>query len=267
MSQIPLPPKPTNTITSIPHVQSEASALIHMIERAARDPAIDLDKITTLLRERAIIKQEEAREAFAHALAEAQHEMRAVLVDKSNPSTKSKYASLAALDAEARPIYSKHGFAITSDTQRSELGENFIRVISVLMLGSHWKEYSIDMPCDGRGAKGGEVMTRTHATGSAVTYGRRYLLGLIFNLSTTETELDDDGNAASRKPAATAEPISELQVKILRELLTKNELDEEKFCQFKSLATLEDMDAQDFGKAMKQLESRLQREGKKDAAG
>jgi hypothetical protein len=51
------------------------------------------------------------------------------------------------------------------------------------------------MPADGKGAKGGDVMTKTHATGAAVSYGQRYLLKMIFNLAVGE--VDDDGNGAS----------------------------------------------------------------------
>ena len=54
------------------------------------------------------------------------------------------------------------------------------------------------MPIDTKGARGGDVMTRTHATGSALTYGKRYLLIAMFNLAIEE---DDDGNAAGgRRP-------------------------------------------------------------------
>jgi ERF superfamily protein len=62
------------------------------------------------------------------------------------------------------------------------------------------------MPADGKGAKGGDVMTKTHATGSALTYGRRYLLALIFNLAIGELQ-DDDGNAAGHNH----EPINAAQ--------------------------------------------------------
>jgi hypothetical protein len=49
------------------------------------------------------------------------------------------------------------------------------------------------MPVDGKGARGGDVMTKTHAMGSGVSYGMRYLLRMIFNLA---IDYDDDGNAA-----------------------------------------------------------------------
>jgi hypothetical protein len=54
------------------------------------------------------------------------------------------------------------------------------------------------MPIDTKGARGGDVMTRTHATGSAYTYGKRYLLIGMFNLSIDD---DDDGNSAGRRAA------------------------------------------------------------------
>jgi hypothetical protein len=63
-------------------------------------------------------------------------------------------------------------------------------------LGGHVKPYQVDMPADGKGAKGGDVMTKTHATGSALSYGMRYLLKLIFNVAVGED--DDDGNHASQ---------------------------------------------------------------------
>ena len=50
------------------------------------------------------------------------------------------------------------------------------------------------MPADGKGAKGGDVMTKTHASGAAISYGSRYLLKAIFNLAIGEE--DADGNAS-----------------------------------------------------------------------
>jgi hypothetical protein len=52
------------------------------------------------------------------------------------------------------------------------------------------------MPADGKGARGNDVMTKTHAAGSAMSYGMRYLLKLIFNVA-VGVDLDDDGNGAS----------------------------------------------------------------------
>lgn len=56
----------------------------------------------------------------------------------------------------------------------------------------HSRTYHIDMPADGKGAKGGDVMTKTHAVGAGASYGMRYLLKMIFNVAVGED--DADGN-------------------------------------------------------------------------
>ena len=78
----------------------------------------------------------------------------------------------------------------------------------------HARVYTVDLPADGIGAKGGAVMTRTHAAGSAMTYGRRYLLQLMFNLATGD---DDDGNGAGSRTAEflTPEQIDHLRTRAL----------------------------------------------------
>ena len=67
------------------------------------------------------------------------------------------------------------------------------------------------MPSDGKGAKGGDVMTKTHAAGSAFTYGQRYLIKMIFNIAVGE---DDDGNRAGAGPLLSTDQVAELQALI-----------------------------------------------------
>jgi hypothetical protein len=72
-----------------------------------------------------------------------------------------------------------------------------MRVLCDVSRGGHVKTYQIDMPADGKGAKGGDVMTKTHAAGAAASYGMRYLLKMIFNVAVGED--DNDGNGAGRE--------------------------------------------------------------------
>src|SRR6185369_5301511 len=67
-----------------------------------------------------------------------------------------------------------------------------IRVVAYVSRGGYTRLYRIDMPADGKGAKGGDVMTKTHAAGAAMSYASRYLLKAIFNVSVGEE--DSDGN-------------------------------------------------------------------------
>jgi hypothetical protein len=185
-----------------------------VVDRLVRDQSVPIERVEKAM---ALIERQKATEAKAAwtiAMAQAQQEMTAISRDSSNPQTKSRYASLAALDGAIRPIYSKHGLAPTFDTKPSLMGETWIKIIcEVSHVGGHAKEYTLDMPADGKGAKGGDVMTRTHATMSAVTYGRRGLLKMVFNLA----ETDDDGVAAGNGPQSsdeffvTSEQIAELE--------------------------------------------------------
>jgi len=188
------------TKVHVPALQTaESTGLARLIERAASDPSFDVEKMERLvaMHERALDRQAET--AFNAAMAEAQRDLTPIREDASNSQTKSKYATYLALDRVVRPIYTKHGFAISYSQGDCAL-ENHLRVqATVSHMDGHSRTYHLDMPADGKGAKGGDVMTKTHATGSALTYGRRYLLALIFNLAIGAMK-DDDGNYASGDP-------------------------------------------------------------------
>ena len=81
--------------------------------------------------------------------------------------------------------------SLSFDTAVCPLTEH-IRVVCYVALRGHTRRYQIDMPCDGKGAKGRDVMTKTHAAGAAMSYGMRYLVKGIFNIAIGAE--DDDGN-------------------------------------------------------------------------
>ncbi len=178
-----------------PPVAIDAGAIFSIIERAARDPAVDIDKMERLIAMQERVQSNRAQLEFDNAMAEAQEAMRAIKPDGDNNQTKSKYATYAALDQATRPIYSKHGFALSFNTGDATNPAEVRMLCTVSHRGGHRQEYKIDMPADGKGPQGAAVMTRTHATGAAASYGQRYLLKMIFNLAVGD--IDDDGNGAS----------------------------------------------------------------------
>ncbi len=195
---------------------SDARALLQMIERAARDPSVDIEKMDRLLamQERIVTKAAEAD--FNTGMSACQADMRPVAVDADNPQTHSKYASYAKLDRALRPIYTQHGFSISFDEADSPKAEH-VRVLAyVAHRGGFTRTYHTDMPCDGKGPKGGDVMSKTHATAAARSYGMRYLLRGIFNIAVGEA--DNDGNEP-------VELITEKQVADLKALLTEVKAD------------------------------------------
>ena len=177
-------------------VSQDAASLIHVISRAASDPAVDVDKLERLMAMHERITEREAEKAFNAAMSACQADVRQVAPDADNTQTRSKYATYAKLDSVLRPIYTKHGFSLSFGEDQCDKPETVRVTCIVAHVGGYSRKYHRDMPADGKGAKGGDVMTKTHAAGAAGSYGARYLLKGIFNVAIGE--YDDDGNGASR---------------------------------------------------------------------
>jgi hypothetical protein len=235
---------------------SETGAIISMIERASRDPAVDLDKMERLIRMRKEMVADEAERAFAVAMRSAQADMRPIGADATNPQTKSKYATYAKLDTVLRPIYTKHGFSLSFDEQDCPKPEHIRVVCYVSHEAGHTRTYRKDMPADGKGAKGGDVMTKTHATGAAASYGARYLLKGIFNIAVGEE--DKDGNEPPAKQADRPR-ITEDQVLALRDLIEAAGATPERFCAHIKVGSLEEIFADKFAAACAILRQRIER--------
>jgi hypothetical protein len=182
---------PGPTATVIP----QATGLALMVERLAANPQVDVDKLERIIAMQERINSLQGKTAFDAAMSLAQAEMGRVSADATNPQTHSKYASYSALDRALRPIYTKHGFGLSFNTGDGAPADYIRMLCEVTHREGFSKSYHLDMPADGKGAKGGDVMTKTHAVGSAATYGMRYLLKMIFNVAVGED--DDDGNRAN----------------------------------------------------------------------
>ncbi|KYK50093.1 hypothetical protein A1D31_22545 [Bradyrhizobium liaoningense] len=170
-----------------------------VIERAAMDPNFDVDKLERLVAMQEASDQRRADQQYNEALSRAQAEMSTISTNANNPQTRSRYATFARLDGEIRPIYTRHGFGIQFNTE--PMGDpNMIRVVGMLSNGMTQRRFQVDMPIVTQGIRGQDMMTRTHATMSAITYGKRGLLVMMFNLAIGD---DDDGNAP-RPPARPA---------------------------------------------------------------
>lgn len=170
----------------------QPSSVLSVIERAATDPNIDIEKMERLLAMHERLLAADSSKLYSIAMASAQSQMKRISADAVNTHTKSKYASYAKLDSALRPIYSENGFALSFNTEESGKDDVLRVTCRVSHTNGHSERFQIDMPADGKSAKGGDLMTKTHATGAAATYGMRYLLKMIFNVAVGED--DTDGN-------------------------------------------------------------------------
>lgn len=180
----------------------EMDGFINLVREAATNPNVDPEKLGKLLDLRERVMDRGARQAFNEAMRLAQQEMRSVARDAKNPDKGNRYATFKALDKHIRPIYTKHGFSVTFDTGIGNLEkygpilEGHIRILmDIAHSGGHEIQKHTDVFLETTGAQGKTMMTRIHAGGSAMSYGKRYLLIFGFNLAVGEN--DDDGNRAS----------------------------------------------------------------------
>lgn len=195
--------------------------MLAVISRAATDPACDVGKMERLLVMLKELKYEQAWQEFSAAMNACQASMGRVAADLNNPQTRSMYASYAALDRALRPAYTANGFSLSFDTGEGA-PEGCSRVLCyVSHAGGHTRTYKVDMPNDGKGAKGGDVMTKTHAQGAAISYGMRYLLKLIFNVAIGED--DTDGNLPENL-------ITDAQAATIQDMLDATESNVKAFC-------------------------------------
>lgn len=236
-------------VAPVPVAHSEATALISMIERVALNPAVDIDKMKQLLDMQKEAAKERARIAFNVAMKNAQSEMPQVVRRAKNQQTNSRYAKLEAICSAITPIYTGHGFSLTFGTDVSPIAGCYRVLADCSHEEGHVKPYHADIPIDGTGMKGNANKTPTHAFGSTISYGRRYLTTLIFNVATTD---DDDGNAAGK--ALPLEFITEEQTIELRELFEATGVDQAKFLAHFKIESLSEILVSEFEPAKKSVQ-------------
>lgn len=180
--------------------QTEQTAIIAMIERAARDPLVDLTKMERLFDMHKSMQARASEVAFNAAMADAQAELEPIGRQSRNTHTNSTYADLATVVESATPIIAKHGFGLSFGTAAPLMADHIRMVCDVTHKTGHTKRYESEFPYDLAGSQGKVNKTKIQAFGSTTTYGRRYMMLLIFNIATA----DNDGNAprAARKSSA-----------------------------------------------------------------
>jgi hypothetical protein len=189
--------------------QIVADPLLAVIERAARDPAVDVDKMERLfgLMERRELQA--SKQAFNAALAKAKGEFPAIIKNRevSFGKTNYKYEDLAAVAAAVDPVLQANGLSYRFRSSQPETGR--LRVACVISHdGGYSEETSLEAGEDTSGQK-----NPVQALGSAATYLCRYALKLALGLAVTT---DDDGRGGDDA----ADPIIDAdQLALLEQLM------------------------------------------------
>lgn len=247
--QITVAEEPQRTVA-----QSEASAVFQMIERAARDPSVDIDKLERMMAMQERMRLQEAERQFNAAMGQAQAEMPRVLRDATNDHSKSRYARLETISKAITPIITKHGFSLSFGTENSPVAGHHRVTCIVAHEGGFSRKEQADLPADTAGAQGKANKTAIQGFGSTVSYGRRYLTLLIFNVALTNE--DDDAQSAGPKAPVEREYLTEAQADELEDLIDAVGADREKLFKYLKVTSLLDIFADRFADVKRLIESK-----------
>lgn len=214
--------------------------------------AIEKGLSTEQLRDLLAIKREydadEARKAFASAMRDVQAALPKVLCDRINDQTRSRYASLDAIIETCMPIIADCGFSLSAGTDAPQINGCIGITLTVRHSAGHSEQARCDVPLDLTGIAGKTNKTAVHAHGSSMSYGRRYLAKLFFNIYTGD---DDDGNKAGSSERITDEQHDELM-----DLAAKAGADMAGFLKYLKVDALMNLPASKYKAAVAALEAK-----------
>jgi len=177
-----------------------AGGLLAVIERAARDPSVDIDKMERLLAMQERVQEARAKQAFTEAkiamrpeLPEVTMKGHIIIRDKqTNVITQdTPFARFEDIHDAVVPVLSRHGFDLKFRNGLSADGK--VQVTTILThIDGHEETTDFVLPHDSSGSK-----NSVQAVGSSTSYGKRYGTLAILNIKVAGE--DDDGEKAFYK--------------------------------------------------------------------
>lgn len=236
--------EPTGPSSTIPAL-SEAGAVLGMIERAARDPSVDMSKMMQLMSWRKEMVVEQKRAAFDEAMASAKAEIpvisknREVDFTSTKGRTHYKYEDLAEIARVVSPILAKHGLSYRYRVT-SNVNEPVTVTCVVSHRGGHFEEVTL---VGGRDESGNK--NSIQAVASTLTYLQRMTLKAALGLAASE---DDDGKASEAADTITLEQVEELVA-----LADEVGADKEAFARYFKVGGIAEISVKDFPRAVAAL--------------
>lgn len=225
---------------------SDAAAIIQVIERAARDPNIDIDKMERLLQMQERIVARQAKAAYADALSRLQPTLPIIgergSIKNNSGAVQSRYALWEDIVGVITPLLAAQGFSLSFRTGNKD---GRIQVTGVLAhREGHSEETSLDLPADTSGSK-----NAVQAVASSVSYGKRYTAGALLNLRSGEA--DDDAQSAVQPPTLSANQIANIEA-----LISEVGADKERFLKYLKVDSLDQILMSHYSAVIKKLEAK-----------
>ena len=217
--------------------------MIQQLIHAASRPDTDIEKMERMFAMAEKMQASQAERQYQDAMAAAKAQIGPVIARHKNTHTNSTYADLGDIAPLVDPIIAANGFSIDYDEEDTDR-EGHIRVVADIMhSGGHRKRKGITVALDKAGSGGKVNKTDIQAKGSTITYARRYLKLMAFDIAIT----DSDGNPP---PADNRPRLNDDQIREMQHLLETEGIDEATFCQIGRIGSIEEIYQHKFAAAM-----------------
>jgi hypothetical protein len=199
------------------------------------------------------MKTSEKFDEIIAALTKAQGAIGVASKNSTNPHFKSKYADLESINATIMDPLLANGIFLAQDA--TNVVDNSLVVIGVSITtrvskNEQWLEVGpLVVPLDANNRNQAQAM------GSAATYGRRYALSALFNISTA----DDDANSVVKHEHKIEKVVSKPKLAQIKSALAEVDGDVAKFCECLNVSSLEEIKSSDFDAAMERIGAKRRR--------
>lgn len=223
-------------------------SLIEVIAAAARDPQVDVAKMTALVELKERIDRIEAEKAYNEAMNRLQAKLPRVVRRREitvKGTVRSKYAAFEDIDQVARPLMIEEGFSASYTTEEKGPKETQV-TCTIRHVRGHKEHFSVTVPFDRN-----EYRSDAQCQGSTISYGKRYAFCLGLNI--TIVGEDNDG--------ITVGFVTDQQLDAIMDLMGRVGMDrdprmEAKFLEYMGAKAPREIQARDFQKAITALENK-----------
>ena len=213
----------------------EDTALDKLLADPGALATIPIETVTELHRIHRLEIDDRRRLEFEAAFQRAQVKLSRVDIPKLAEGDRgSRFAKTEQICRVLDPVLAGEGFSWSFSDQDSTL-DGHIKVVMAVRAHGHVERHGYNCPAwDGKGARGGAVMTPLQASGAMRTYSERRLRMSVFGLHL----VDDDCDGAAK---GDTDPITDDQVSDLEAMIGEVGADRKKFLALVGVAAVRDI--------------------------
>jgi hypothetical protein len=256
------PPVPEEVAGPLPGANPSGTPdpYLAVIERAARDPTVDIVKFQQLMAMRERVEDRLAKQAFDNAIALAKGELGPIVKNREVDFTSTKpgasrthyrYEDFAAVASAVDPVLARHGLSYRFRTDQQ--GPKLRVTCRVSHHDGYGEETSLEANNDTSGNK-----NDIQAVGSAATYLQRYTLKLALGLAAAS---DTDAHKEDDNPTIDVD-----QLAFIEQQLRDTESDVARFLETVGAPSLEALTVKQYRNGLEQIEVKKRKAAKAAAA-